>query len=377
MPLFQSKPEIKANESFNLTYKERVQPINTVENNYFKNNFICNYSNNNNYNQQNYSLLNNQNNIQNINFLYQNNMNEKKEKNNIITLLKNNPNINSYIHLIDNISVEELLMMFSFILKNISTFISNNQSFLLINKIISIYNLKINNNDININVNDEIYSFLKSFFSKRITILINSNNFISSVINLVIKIGFPKNDFVYIDIKNEFKNYGFNRQGCILIQNLFPLGNEYQQQNLLGIILQLYNELIVDKYGHYLFKYLLYQPENGEKYYNDIFNKIINDVKRYTNNKYSSVVIERLLDSSNLYIKNKIIEKLCSTEKDVVELIYHAYGNYVLQKIIKVVKDDNILEMIYKTIIKNKESLYKLSYGKKIMKEISAAYTLK
>ena len=108
-----------------------------------------------------------------------------------------------------------------------------------------------------------------------------------------------------------------------------------------------------------------------------IFNKIINDVKRYTNNKYSSVVIERLLDSSNLYIKNKIIEKLCSTEKDVVELIYHAYGNYVLQKIIKVVKDDNILEMIYKTIIKNKESLYKLSYGKKIMKEISAAYTLK
>ena len=93
MPLFQSKPEIKANESFNLTYKERVQPINTVENNYFKNNFICNYSNNNNYNQQNYSLLNNQNNIQNINFLYQNNMNEKKEKNNIIKLLKNNPNI--------------------------------------------------------------------------------------------------------------------------------------------------------------------------------------------------------------------------------------------------------------------------------------------
>ena len=171
---------------------------------------------------------------------------------------------------------------------------------------------------------------------------------------MVIKIGFPKNDFVYIDIKNEFKNYGFNRQGCILIQNLFPLGNEYQQQNLLGIILQLYNELIVDKYGHYLFKYLLYQPENGEKYYNDIFNKIINDVKRYTNNKYSSVVIERLLDSSNLYIKNKIIEKLCSTEKDVVELIYHAYGNYVLQKIIKVVKDDNILEMIYKTIIKKK-----------------------
>lgn len=108
-----------------------------------------------------------------------------------------------------------------------------------------------------------------------------------------------------MEIKNEFKNYAYNRQGCILIQNLFPLGNETQQQNLLGVILEQYNELIVDKYGHYIFKYLLYQADNGEKYYNEIFNKIINDIKRYINNKYSSVVIERLLDSSDLNLKKK------------------------------------------------------------------------
>ena len=195
--------------------------------------------------------------------------------------------------------------------------------------------------------------------------------------NLVLKLGYPKNDFVYIEIENEFKSYAYNRQGCLLIQNLYPLGNEIQQQKLLNIILQQYNELILDKYGHYLFKYLLYQAENGEKYYNLIFNKIINNVKSYINNKYSSVIIERLLDSSNINIKNKIIEKICGNENDVVELIYHAYGNYVLQKIIHVTKDNNILGMIYKTILKNKNTLFKLSYGKKIMKEISAAYTLK
>ena len=276
-------------------------------------------------------------------------------------------------------TLEELSMMFSFILKNIVFFISNSQSFILIDKIISIYNsnISIKNNMNNNIINENIYSFLLSYFNKRIPSLIHCNNYITSLINLVIKLGFPKNDFVYKEIKSEFKNYAYNRQGCILIQNIFPLGNEIQQQNLLEIILNQYNELIVDKYGHYLFKYLLYQAENGEKYYNDIYNKIINDAKRYTNNKYSSVVIERLLDSSNSNLKKHIIDKICLNEKDVVELACHAYGNYVLQKIINVTKDNNLLEMIYKTIIKNKNSLYKLSYGKKIMKEISVAYTLK
>ena len=57
--------------------------------------------------------------------------------------------------------------------------------------------------------------------------------------------------------------------------------------------------------------------------------------------------------------------------------LMQAVGNYVLQKIISISKDKHILGMIHKTIMKNKNSLYKLSYGKKIMKEISVAYTLK
>ena len=93
---------------------------------------------------------------------------------------------------------------------------------------------------------------------------------------------------------------------------------------------------------------------------------------------YYKMMIKLLMDL--LMILNqtkKIIDKICRNENDVVELIYHAYGNYVLQKIISVTKDNHILGMIYKTIMKNRNSLYKLSYGKKIMKEISVAYTLK
>ena len=310
-------------------------------------------------------------------------LNTKIDKFDIVSLLKNNPDISSYIHVIDYLSYDDFLKLFSFILKNIMIFIANSQSFIIINKIISLYNPsplaynEIQNNNFKINFNENIFAFLTSFFDKRIIYLINSNDYITTVINFVQKIGYPKNDFVFSEIKEEFKKYATNRQGCILIQNLFPLGNETQKQNFFGEILDKYNDLIVDRYGHYLFKYLLFKAENGEKYYSPILNKIVYNLKKYTNNKYSSVVIERLLDSSNEDIKNKIIDIICKNENDVVELVYHSYGNYVLQKIISVTKDNNVLGVIYKTIMKNKNSIYKLSYGKKIMKEISVAYTLK
>ena len=309
--------------------------------------------------------------------------NAKSDSYDIVNLLKNNPDINSYIHILDYISSDDLLKMFSFILKNIMIFLANNQSHLIINKVISLYrvSLPIANSikkDTNSNnINENIFAFLSAFFSKRIIYLINSNNYITIIINLVQTIGYPKNDFVFSEIIQDFKNYSNNRQGCILIQNIFPLGNSVQQQNLLGEIIDKINELIIDRYGHYIYKYLLYKAENGEKYYTLILDKIVNNLKKYTSNKYSSVVIERLLDSSNENLKKKIIDKICRNENDVVELIYHAYGNYVLQKIISVTKDNHILGMIYKTIMKNRNSLYKLSYGKKIMKEISVAYTLK
>ena len=357
--------QTKENTIFNrINSDENNFPINEIEDNFLKYN-------------TNFNL------IKNTDANLINCSNAKSDSYDIVNLLKNNPDINSYIHILDYISSDDLLKMFSFILKNIMIFLANNQSHLIINKVISLYrvSLPIANSikkDTNSNnINENIFAFLSAFFSKRIIYLINSNNYITIIINLVQTIGYPKNDFVFSEIIQDFKNYSNNRQGCILIQNIFPLGNSVQQKNLLGEIIDKINDLIIDRYGHYIYKYLLYKAENGEKYYTLILDKIVNNLKKYTSNKYSSVVIERLLDSSNENLRKKIIDKICKNENDVVELIYHAYGNYVLQKIISVTKDNHILGMIYKTIMKNRNSLYKLSYGKKIMKEISVAYTLK
>lgn len=122
-------------------------------------------------------------------------LNVMKDKYDMVSLLKNNPNISSYVYLIDYITVEELSKIFSYILKNFVLFSSNSQSFLLIDKIISLYNSGIEKESKNENINylnDELYSFLVGYFSKTIPKLIHSNNYIYCVINLVIKLGYPK-----------------------------------------------------------------------------------------------------------------------------------------------------------------------------------------
>ena len=362
---------------------------NNIQDNFFPNNEM-NFENNNLLDELNLNQMDHDNKIIFNNDIIKSNVNNfifnvKNIRNNkyteIISLLKTNLNIQSYLHLFDELNYQDYSNLLSFIIKNLSTFTSNSQSFLVIDKILELYKFNlINDNeyiDIKMKLNENIYSFMISYFNKRIPFLIYSNNYIFSIMNLVAVIGYPKNEFVYNEISSDFKKFAFNRLGCILIQKIFPLGNELQQRNLFNIILEQTKELILDKYGHYLFKFLLFQGKNGEKYYFPIFNKIEPELKNYIVNKYSSVVVERLLDSSNEILIKNIVKKICYNENVIVELIYHSYGNYVLQKIIKVTKDNDILGMIYRAIMKNKNSLYKLAYGKKLIKEILTAYTLK
>ena len=162
------------------------------------------------FNQNNFHSINSDLNYYNNNYF----INSNNKYYNFNYLLKTNPNIASYIYLFDYLDLNELHQLFSFILNNIDNIISNPQSFLLIDKIISLLNCNSFNEDKESknNINESICYFLKSFFNKRIISLINYNNYISCIVNLVIKLKYPKNDFIYIEIKDGFISYAYNRQ---------------------------------------------------------------------------------------------------------------------------------------------------------------------
>ena len=139
----------------------------------------------------------------NINYDLIINTDMKKDNYKIVELLKNNPNIESYKDTIDFLSFEDLLKMFSFILNNEIAFISNSQSYIIINKVISLYHSSFQDSNENKNDNsknnmrENIFAFLLTFFSKNIIYLINSNYYITTILFLVQTFGYPKNDFIF------------------------------------------------------------------------------------------------------------------------------------------------------------------------------------
>ena len=112
--------------------------------------------------------------INNINYDLIINTDIKKDNYKIVELLKNNQNIESYKDTIDFLSFEDLLKMFSFILNNEIAFISNSQSYIIINKVISLYHSSFQDSNGNKNDNsknnmrENFFAFLLTFFSKNI-----------------------------------------------------------------------------------------------------------------------------------------------------------------------------------------------------------------
>ena len=119
-------------------------------------------------------------------------------------------------------------------------------------------------------------------------------------------------------------------------------------------------ELIEHPYGNYVIQVIV---ENwDEKEVEEILCKFNNKFAELSNKKYSSNVVERCLEK-NTKILSKYIEEICSNGK-VAEIMKNNYGNYVIQKALKISTDRN-KQILADNVNKN---IYKLNDKKLISK---------
>jgi len=125
-----------------------------------------------------------------------------------------------------------------------------------------------------------------------------------------------------------------------------------------------------------------------------IFGEIAKDFIRLSQLKFSSNVIEKCLDAKQLEASEAHIDKIfkgtfpCDDQqliaqfgfrtqrsKDlksrvdfiVQKLIYNQFGNYVLQKALSVISDENLRKEILLTIMSLSPSLMQLKHGQKVL----------
>lgn len=374
--------------NYGQNYNNNINNINCNYNQnyyYFNNNIICS--------QHQPNEKKNSFNITNINQLKVQGDPSKQKMNKMefATFFKGSEGVEKIFFSLDGMNPRNLEILLANILEHYEIFLANFDTWKIIDKLIDKYNsspcsinkessVKNDNienkettdNNIIINtskntINTKLFNFLMSYFSKRIISLIFVKNYVNILQKLICKLKSPCNDFIYQEMCEDFLKLGKSRSGCFMIQIAFIFGTDEQQEKLLGFILSNCFSLINDSYGHYLYKFLLDKEKNGEKYYPKLFSILIDYIPDLTNKKLASTVIEKFLDSNDNKLRTLVIEKLAGNEKDIIELIFNQYGNYILQKIITINEPKYNIKLIEEIINKNKKKISHLSYGKRLI----------
>ena len=177
------------------------------------------------------------------------------------------------------------------------------------------------------------------------------------------------NKFCYDIFRDNIIQIANDKNGCCFLQKCLDKLNEKQLDNILNSIFSKVKEIVVDQYGNYIIQYILkmIKEQNNNNYkLENIFKFIIDDLVTYSNQKYSSNVIEKLFSIGELRIL--LINKL-KEPKIMKSLLFAHFGNYVVQKALTYSnKDEKII--LLNIIATMTEDLKKLEFGYKLYSKL-------
>ena len=222
------------------------------------------------------------------------------------------------------------------------------------------------------NIKDNKYNLLilfTKYLSKIMDKLIKDLNGSFVLIHYAEKI--KDNDIIYNFLNRNIVEICIRTYSCSALQKFIDLGTKRQKYKLINNIVNNINMLIGNQCGLYVIQFVM----NKKDYQiNDIIlQKIINNLIKYSKQKYSSNVIEKCLETCSPNGVNKIIEIL---KNDIIirDLIKDIFGNYVIQKLLIVCPNDNIRSHILGIIASEFNELTKVSFGNQLIKKLSMAY---
>ena len=159
------------------------------------------------------------------------------------------------------------------------------------------------------------------------------------------------------------------KQGATILQNTFKYASSVQLKSLILKILSDIGALVNDEYGNYTIQLII---ELKEKEYNDIiYDYLIKNCLPLSKKKFSSNVIDKCIigeDENSKKLVNCIIKN-----KYVKEMINDQFGNYVIQKALKV-SDYNTQVEIINQIKPQIEQLRQTNIGRKIYEHLIQSY---
>lgn len=170
------------------------------------------------------------------------------------------------------------------------------------------------------------------------------------------------------EIVEEIEEICCDKSGCCFIQQFFDILDQETQVKTFDLIISYAKSFLDHEYANYVIQYII---SKNIPYYNEILlSLIMENMLKYSKNKSSSNIIERLLNSCKVQRKD-IIEKVSENKNLLKEIILDEYGQYVFRCIL-----DHSTEFpaIYDNLIKlTLDSLNELAeyvHGEKFIRKL-------
>ena len=215
----------------------------------------------------------------------------------------------------------------------------------------------------------ELNNIIKNLVEKHIFALCydkNGNHVFQKIARIFPK---EKNQFIFDQLNQYAIEISKLKQGATILQNTFKYASPEQLKSLILKILSDMGSLVNDEYGNYTIQLII---ELKEKEYNDIiYDYLIKNCLSLSKKKFSSNVIDKCIigeDENSKKLVNYIIKN-----KYVKEMINDQFGNYVIQKALKVSDYDTQIEIINQ-IKPQIEQLRQTNIGRKIYEHLMQSY---
>ena len=190
-------------------------------------------------------------------------------------------------------------------------------------------------------------------------------------IHIVQKLICIKNGYIQLIFNTIFKNVDLisvTREGSnFIIKKLFDFLDDKNLVLLLGAINQKLNAIITDQYGNYIIQNIIERYNLMLKY--QIIENIIKNLVNFSNQKFSSNVVEKCIETE---MKDKLIDEILKGNNFEL-MILNEYGNYVIQKAL-FFADKSKQDIILKSFVPLVNKLQKRPFGQKLLQKLFIHY---
>ena len=187
---------------------------------------------------------------------------------------------------------------------------------------------------------------------------------------------YPQNSVIIDIIIENILEITNSKHGCCVTQKCISEGNEVQKKKMLSVIEENLFDIITNQFGNFAVQYILTTSALTTQCENEVMalvRLIGENILYFGKQKFSANVLEKCFENSSTRIQFYFANEIIKDESIVEDLLLDPYGNYVIQKSLIALKNENYYKML-RIIANNTNKIKKKNFGNKLIAKLLVSH---